>query len=95
MTVSVENLVRSGVVLAVGLPLTLGAAISLNNRPELPEPTIAEQAVGDFKDELTAPCLRYAFSGSDTKAEREAKNTIDEVVGEGANYGQVCSYVLG
>jgi hypothetical protein len=94
MELNVNNLVRSAVVLAVGLPLSIGLSSNLTRQPEEVEPTVAEMAISDFRDQVTGPCLRWAFSASDTKAEREAKNAIDEVVGEGADYRGVCGFVL-
>jgi len=91
MDPNINNLARSGVILALGLPimLPLGSAIMATNYV-----SPGERAVREFKDELALPCLKYVFAKADTKAEREAKNTIDEVLGGDTNYGSVCKYVL-
>lgn len=94
MEINVNNLARSAVVLALGLPLMLPLGGAIGNTSRLTEQTPADKEVAKFKDELTLPCLRYAFSRTDTKAEREAKNEIDEVLGGDANHRAVCNYVL-
>ena len=90
MALNIENLVRSGVVLVIGLPITIGAV--LNQMPKGESAT--EKAVAAFKGDLAAPCLNYIFSKSDSKLERDAKNQIDTRLGGGASYGDVCKFVL-
>ena len=90
MTLNVENLVRSGVVLAVGLPLTLSVTGVLNNLT----PTANVRETTEFKAELTGPCLRYVVSKNDSKAERKAKNEIDDIVGGETNHREACQWVL-
>ena len=91
MDFNVNQLVRSGVVLLIGLPISLGVAVS-----NLPEPESKATKIQDeTKAELTETCLNYAFSGRDTKAERNAKDAIDERFGDNSNYGEVCKWVLG
>jgi len=94
MNLNVENLVRSGVVLVVGLPLMLPLGSAIGSLTKVSEQSPGQQAAAAFKDELTLPCLKYAFTTGDSKAERDAKNAIDEVIGGDANYGNVCKYVL-
>ena len=94
MEINLSNLVRSGVILVVGLPLMLPLGVALTRATDKAEPSKAELAVSKFKDDLTYPCLKWVFSKSDTKSEREAKNAIDEVVGGTANYSGVCQFVL-
>ena len=91
MDIKLENLVRSAALVILGLPivLPLSGAISSTTRV-----TPGQRAVQEFKDDLSLPCLKYVFAKADTKAEREAKNTIDEVLGGDTNYGSVCKYVL-
>ena len=91
MDFNVNNLVRSGVILVVGLPITLGVALSM-----LPEgESRATRIQNDTKGKLTETCLQYAFSGKDSKAERAAKDKIDDAFGGGADYAGVCKWVLG
>lgn len=88
MELNINQLVRSGVALVIGLPLTLAV---LGNVPEKKEPTIAD----NLKAELELPCLKYAFTGVDSKAERDSKDAIDEVMGTEVNHAEVCKWALG
>jgi hypothetical protein len=90
MTLNVENLVRSGVVLAVGLPLTLSLTGVLNNLT----PTADVRITTEYKSSLTEPCIRYMVSKNDSKVEREAKNEIDDIVGGETNHRETCNWVL-
>ena len=91
MDFNVNQLVRSGVVLAVGLPISI--ALVVNALPE--GRTRAERDVEELKSELTIPCLQWGYSAEDSRLERDAKTTIDERFGgEGVNYSGVCSFVL-
>ena len=97
MTLNVENLVRSGVVLAVGLPLTLTVGSLVNTTADLargttPTASVVEQQA--LKDELTLPCLKYLVSKEDSKLERAAKTEIDDVLGGEVSYSAVCKWVL-
>ena len=98
MTLNIENLVRSGVVLAVGLPI----ALSLNNLVTTTA-TLAENAaessksdtvVTDLKGDLTEPCVKYLVSKVDSKLERESKSEIDDVLGGDVNHREICKWVL-
>ena len=91
MSLNVENLVRSGVLLVVALPITVSAALSIAERPRENKSLITQ---ADLKSELTLPCLRYALSKADSKLEREAKNAVDEVLGGEVNYQEACKWVL-
>lgn len=91
MELNVNQLVRSAVVLVVGLPVSL--AVALAALPEASNKAAETQA--RVKADLTEVCLDFAFSGRDTKAERTAKDQIDERFGEGADYAGVCKWVLG
>ena len=91
MDFNVNQLVRSAVVLVVGLPVSLAVALAA-----LPEAeSRATQIQNDTKAKLTETCLQFAFSGKDSKAERAAKDAVDEEFGEGADYAGVCKWVLG
>ena len=95
---NIENLVRSGVVLAVGLPLALGVGNVGGSVKELAaslsEESVAEEVKSELKGALTEPCLLYAFTEVDSKLERGAKDAIDDVLGGEADYGEVCKWVL-
>ncbi len=98
MNLNIENLVRSGVVLAVGLPM----ALSLNNlvgvtarlAEDAGTPSKSTEVVTRVKGDLTEPCIRYSVSKVDSKLERNAKNDIDELLGGEVNYREVCKWVL-
>ena len=91
MDYNVNELVRSGVLLVVGLPISLAVALAA-----LPDgETRGQKAQNQLKGDLTEVCLEYAFSGRDSKAERAAKDAIDDRLGEGADYAGVCKWVLG
>ena len=94
---NVENLVRSGVVLAVGLPLALSlggltGAVTKTLEQSSADPT--SSATVALKERLAAPCLRYMLSKDDSKLEREAKTDIDEVMGGQVSYLETCKWVL-
>ena len=91
MDFNVNQCIRSAVVLVVGLPVSVAVALSVAPKGE----TTAVRTTNNMKGDLTATCLEYAFSKSDSKMEREAKNAIDDRFGDGANYAEVCRWVLG
>ena len=74
---NIENLVRSGVVLAVGLPV----ALSLNNlvtttarlAEAAGETSKSDQVVTTIKGDLTEACVKYLVSKVDSKLERESR----------------------
>ena len=100
MNLNIENLVRSGVVLVVGLPVALGVTSALGTADRLT--TMAETAAvnrvteesNKLKSTLVEPCLRYVVSKADSKLERTAQNDIDDVLGGEVNHGEVCKWVL-
>ena len=89
MNLNIENLVRSGVVLVLGLPLT--GAVLLNAMPEKNESVLVQNRI---KGELTEACVKYLVSKVDSKLEREAKDEIDDTLGGEVNYKEVCKWVL-
>ncbi len=99
MSLNIENLVRSGVVLAIGLPIVLSVNGVVNTGTQL-----ARQAAGDgkastvqqdFKGQLTRDCLVFAMTDIDSKLEREAKNNIDDIFGGEADHKAACQWALG
>ena len=86
---NVENLVRSGVALVIGLPLT--GAVLLN---ALPESNPVRDATSNLKAELIEPCIKWAASKIDSKLERGAKDAIDEALGGEVNHKALCDWVL-
>ena len=91
MDLNVNQIVRSAVVLAIGLPITVGVVVNGLRTPEKNESLVLQS---ELKAELTEPCLKYALSKVDSKLEREAKNEIDEVFGGEVNYQEACKWVL-
>ena len=91
MQINVDSLFRSAVILAIGLPITFGiGAVIKDNLKE-----VDESAAQVLKTELEVPCLRFALTKPESKGERVAKDAVDEVFGEGADYREVCKWVLG
>ena len=94
---NIENITRSVVVLAVGLPLTL----SLSNLASVTA-NIAEKAgssptssvTDQLKTDLGEACIRYMLAESDSKLERESQNEIEEIVGGPVNHTQTCKWAL-
>ena len=95
---NVNNLVRSAVVLLVGLPVALTVAGNLaatgNLIAESGEKTELDATVDDLKGELAAPCINYLLSKNDSKLEREAKTAIDEVFDGEVDHKAVCNWVV-
>ena len=96
-SLNIENLVRSGVVLVVGLPLALSVggltgAVTETIRNSATDPTA--EVANDLKAELTGPCVSWGFSKNDSKLEREAKNEIDDIMGGEVSYQDLCNWVL-
>ena len=97
MNLNVENLVRSGVVLVVGLPLALSVggltgAVTETIKSSATDPTA--QTANALKERLTRPCLNWGFSKGDSKLEREAKNQIDYIMGGEVDYQGLCNWAL-
>lgn len=94
---NIENLVRSAVVVVVGLPIALSlggltGAVTRTVERSLADPTATVS--NTLKAELTEPCVLWGFSKNDSKLEREAKNQIDEVMGGEVSYSDLCNWVL-
>ena len=98
LDISVNNLVRSAAIAAVGLPLALGTSGFLNATTEALQTASAESAqVAEYeslRSKLTTPCLEYLFSKADSKLERSAKNAIDDTFGGEVDYKGVCGWII-
>jgi hypothetical protein len=91
MSLNVENLVRSAVILVVGLPVTIGLTASAFRT----ETSAVDTAVSNAKAELVDVCMDYAISKPDSRLERDSKDAIDKVLGaDGADYKSLCNWVL-
>ena len=87
MELNINPLVRSAVVLVVGLPVSLAILAQAPGKTDRTE-------VEALKTELGLPCLKCALTEPDSKGERESKDAIDEIISD-ANYQAVCKWVLG
>ena len=92
MKINPNHIVRSAALAAVGLPISL--AIAYQAMPKAPKPMQISQ-LETLKADLGLPCLKFAVTKSDSRGEREAKDQIDAVIGEGTDYREVCKWVLG
>ena len=96
MNIDINNIVRSVAIASVGVPLPLSLSNVFNTTAtvagRVDEPTKQEVILTEYTDKLTKACIGFAFSKPDSKLERDAKNTIDEVLGgEIDNYSAVCN----
>ena len=87
MELNINQLVRSAVVLVVGLPVSLAILAQVPMEPEKTE-------LEALQTELGLPWLKFAVTKPDSKGERAAKDAIDEILGDGTNYREVCNWVL-
>lgn len=106
MSVDINNIVRTVVggaaVLSITIPLG-GLASSVGRLADATTGGVTEstkvtktmEAYQTLTDELTRPCIEFFVSKPDSKLEREAKNTIDEIMGGEVSHAGVCNYVLG
>ena len=95
----INNIVRTVLVAAVALPVSLAVSGNLNANTQLAEQNIvtsaAQDVIDEHKDELTKACIDYRLSKVDTKLERTAKNTIDEYFDGEVDYNNTCRWILG
>ena len=98
MEINLNSLVRSAVVLAVGLPVSLALAGSVNSGTESESRVTQDEEmsalVAEYKLDLFKPCTKFAFSTTDSALETEAKNDINKVLGGDVNHRAVCNWVL-
>ena len=94
----VNSIIRSVAVVAVGLPIALSFGNLTNTTASVAalalEKTAANETIDSLRGELTKPCLDYYVSKVDSKLEREAKNTIDDVMGGEVNHKGLCDYIV-
>ena len=97
----VPSVVRSVAVAVVALPLALSVSGTLNAGSSFlrAQADVASSentstlTQNDVKGDLTRVCLDYLLSKGDSKAERAAKDGIDEYFGGEMNYAEVCKWV--
>jgi len=90
-SLNLNTLIRSGVVLLIGAPLSFGVLANVVASNSVPKTT---QELERVQASLTEPCVRYIFSKNDSKLERDAKNEIDDIVGGEVAYTETCKWVL-
>ena len=94
---NINSIIRSVAVVVVGLPIALSFG-NLTNTTASVAALALEKSPGNEKlealhAELIKPCLDYYVSKVDSKLEREAKNTIDDVMGGEVNHKGLCDYI--
>jgi len=98
MNLNIENLVRSAAIVVVGLPFALSVSNLTNTTAAVAslalEDTAANEVIDDLRGDLTKPCIDFYVSKVDSKLEREAKNTIDDVMGGEVNHKGLCDYIV-
>ena len=99
----IPSVVRSVAVGVVALPLALSVSGTLNASSSLLRAqasdtissTSSSVTKNTIKSDLTRVCAEYLLSTNDSKAERSAKDQIDEYFGNEMNYREVCKWVYG
>jgi len=98
MNYNLDSLVRSAALVIVGLPLTISITNLTNTTSRVAELALekspTEEVVDELRSELVKPCLDFYLSKVDSKLEREAKNTIDDVMGGEVNHKGICDYIV-
>ena len=98
MNYDINSLVRSLAVVVVGLPVALSFGNLTNTTASVAalalEKTAANEVIAGLRGDLVKPCIDYYVSKVDSKLEREAKNTIDDVMGGEVNHKGICDYIL-
>lgn len=91
MEFNINHLVRTIVAGVAVIPLTIGTTVKLSQSEES---NSRQVKVNDTKAALTLACIKYQASKDDSKLEREAKNSIEEILGGEVNHGPLCSWVM-
>jgi len=98
MNINIDSIVRSIAIVAVGLPVTLSISNLTDATTKLAENTLKRSpysiTIEELEETLTRPCIDYFISEYDSKLEREAKNSIDDALGDGAKYKALCDFIL-
>jgi hypothetical protein len=91
MEFNINHLARTIVAGVAIIPLTVGMTVKMSQSEES---NLRQAKVDDTKAALTLACIKYQASKSDSKLEREAKNSIDELLGGEVNHGPLCNWVM-
>ena len=96
--IDINSIIRSVAVVAVGLPVALSFGNLTNTTASVAalalEKTAANEAIDGLRGELTKPCIDFYVSKVDSKLERTAKNTIDDVMGGEVDHKGLCDYIV-
>ena len=98
MDLNVNTLVRSAVILAIGLPVSLSVSSGVNSNTargnEVDPSSVLNEKEINLKSSLFDSCIKYAFSKPDSAVETEAESEINKVMGGAVSHTSVCKYVL-
>tara|TARA_R110002012_G_scaffold321528_1_gene549703 strand:+ start:1232 stop:1540 length:309 start_codon:yes stop_codon:yes gene_type:complete len=98
MNTHITNIVRSSVLLACVLPITIAVTSRVNVGSELArkrlEVSPADAALTELKDKLTEACIKYRYAKPDSSLERKSQTVIDEHFDGDVFAGPACLYVL-
>ena len=98
LNVNVASLVRSGVVLVLGVPVVFAVGAAFNETARstrlAAEPDARTEVIEEYQGLAAEACVKYLVSKSDSKLEREAKTELDEAFGGEVNYQEVCKWAF-
>ena len=81
--INVDHIVRSLAIAAVGVSMSLSVANLVNTGSLIAAQQLKNQPIEIVQEELETqlvrPCIDWYVSKKDSKVEREAKNTIDDI----------------
>lgn len=98
LNVNVASLVRSGVVLVLGVPVILALGNAFNASAvatrEETKPSVRDLVIDSYQGDAAEACVKFLVSKSDSKLEREAKTELDDLFGGDVNHAEVCKWVF-
>ena len=98
LNINVSSLVRSGVVLVIGVPAVIGLGNVLNTAAEstqrAEQPDVRQLVIESYQGQAAEACVKFLVAKSDSKMERESKTELDDVFGGDVNHAEVCKWVF-
>ena len=98
LNVNVSSLVRSGVILLLGVPVVMAFGNSLNTSADASRlanlPDLRDLEIESVQGKAAPACIKYLVSKDESKLEREAQNELDDIFGGEVNHGEVCKWVF-
>ena len=98
LNVNVASLVRSGVILVIGVPAVLGLGNVLNTAAQSTKnaerPDVRQLVIESYQGRAAEACVKFLVAKQDSKMEREAKTELDDVFGGEVNYKEVCNWTF-